>query len=167
MAGDNTRMTFKPRKDYAGVLMQQGRVTLDADWNELVEALDRRLRAEIVDTIGRCVYSRETPDAFHIALSGGNLTIGRGRAYVHGLLVENHGADPTEYDPVLGEVRGTQPVDYDKQPYLPDAAAIAPLPTSGTFVVYVDAWQREVTCLEDPDLVEKAIAVDTSTRLQS
>jgi hypothetical protein len=167
MAGDNTRMTFKPRKDYAGVLMQQGRVTLDADWNELVEALDRRLRAEIVDTIGRCVYSRETPDAFHIALSGGNLTIGRGRAYVHGLLVENHGADPTEYDPVLGEVRGTQPVDYDKQPYLPNAAAVAPLPTSGTFVAYVDAWQREVTYLEDPDLVEKAIAVDTSTRLQS
>ena len=26
--------------------MQQGRVTLDADFNELVELLDRRLRAE-------------------------------------------------------------------------------------------------------------------------
>ena len=55
MAGDYTRATFKPRSDHAGVLMQQGRVTLDADWNELVELLDRRLRAETIDIIGRCV----------------------------------------------------------------------------------------------------------------
>jgi Family of unknown function (DUF6519)/Right handed beta helix region len=167
MHGDYTRMTFRPRKDPAGVLMQQGRVTLDADWNELVELVDRRFRAETVDALGRCYVSKETPNAFAIALSSGALTIGGGRAYVDGLLAENHGADPAEYDPVLGEVRGTAPLKYEDQPYLPDAGAIAPLPTGGTHVVYLDAWEREVTYLQDPNLVEKAIAVDTATRLQN
>lgn len=44
--------TFDARKNYAGVLMQQGRVQTDADWNEQVqackrenEALKMRLRA--------------------------------------------------------------------------------------------------------------------------
>src|SRR4051812_22557359 len=164
MAGDYTRATFDPHRDHAGVLMQQGRVTLDADWNELVELVDRRFRAETVDALGRCYVSKETPNAFAIALSGGTLTIGPGRAYVHGLLAENHGADPPEYDAVLGEVRGTAPLKYEDQPYLLDAANIAPLPTTGTgtYVVYIDAWEREVTYLQDGDLVEKAIAVDTA-----
>ena len=153
-----------PERDHAGVLMQQGRVTLDADWNELVELIDRRLRAETIDIIGRCVVPLETPDGFRIGISGGTLTIGRGRAYVHGILAECHGADPQVYDPVLGEEHGTKPLDYEKQPYFPNPA---PLPTSGTHLAYLDVWRREVTALENPDLVEKAIAVDTATRLQT
>jgi hypothetical protein len=167
MAGDYTRMTFRPGKDHSGVLMQQGRVTLDSDWNELVELIDRRFRAETVDIIGRCTVPSETPDGFHVQVAGGVLTIGPGRAYVHGLLAENHGADPQEYDRVLGELRGTQPVAYDKQPYFPNATAVAPLPTSGTHVAYLDVWQREVTHLEHAQLIEKAIAIDTATRLQT
>ena len=167
MAGDYTRMTFKPDGDHSSVLMQQGRVMLDADFNEQVELLDRRLRAEVVDTLARCVTSKETPDAFLIAVAGGSLSIGSGRAYVHGIMVENHGAAPLEYDPILGEMRGTEPLDYADQPYLPDAAAIAPLPQSGTYIAYIDVWEREITCLEDPDLVEKAIAVDSAARLQN
>ena len=34
MPGDYSRNTFDPRRHYSGVLMQQGRVQLDADWNE-------------------------------------------------------------------------------------------------------------------------------------
>ena len=164
MAGDYTRRTFTSAKDHSGVLMQQGRVTLDADWNELVDATDHRLRAEIVDTLGRCVFSRETPDAFLIALSGGALTIGRGRAYVDGILAENHGAGAAAFDPVLAEDFGVDPVDYLKQPYYPNPD---PLPATGTYVAYLDVWQREVTALQDPDLVEKAIGVDTATRIQN
>jgi uncharacterized protein DUF6519/parallel beta helix pectate lyase-like protein len=167
MAGDYTRVTFDPHRDHAAVLMQQGRVTLDADWNELVELIDRRLRAETIDIIGRCVVPKETPDGFKIGLGGGTLTIGQGRAYVHGILTECHGADPTVYDPVLGEVHGTEPLAYEKQPYFPNAAAVAPLPTTGTYLAYLDVWRREVTALEEPELVEKAIGIDTATRLQT
>lgn len=34
--GDFTRDTFTPEKSYSRVLMQQGRVQVDADWNEQV-----------------------------------------------------------------------------------------------------------------------------------
>ena len=52
MKGDFTRDTFDRTKHYSRVLMQQGRVTLDADWNEqtaillhyLAHAGFRRLR---------------------------------------------------------------------------------------------------------------------------
>ena len=164
MAGDYTRMTFTSAKDHSGVLMQQGRVTLDADWNELVDATDHRLRSEIVDTLGRCVFSRETPDAFLISLSGGALTIGRGRAYVDGILAECHGAGVAAFDPVLADDFGVDPVDYLKQPYDPNPD---PLPATGTHVAYLDVWKREVTALQDPDLVEKAIGIDTATRIQN
>jgi Family of unknown function (DUF6519) len=163
MAGDFTRRTFTPGKDHSGVLMQQGRVTLDADFNEYVEIVDRRLRAEVVDMLGRCVFSRETPNAFLIGLSGGALTIGRGRAYVDGLLAENHGGKPFAFDAVVGELCGSAPLDYTQQPYHADPSP----PSDGTYVVYLDVWRREVSYLEDPDLLEKAIAVDTAARAQS
>lgn len=172
MGGDYTRFTFTPKSDYAGVLMQQGRVLIDADWNEFVELLDRRLRAETMDIIGRCVVPRErpgiVPTGFQILVSGGNFTIGRGRAYVDGLLAENHGSTPAgvvpEFDRALAEERGTQPLPYNDQPYLPDAPA---LPGGGPHLVYLDVWRREVTPLQDPNLVEKAVGVDTATRAQT
>lgn len=167
MPGDYTRVSFDPRDDFSGVLLEQGRVTLDADVNEQVDLVDRRLRAEVVDTLARGVISRETPNAFLLAVAGGDVTIAPGRALVHGLLAENHGAPPIEFDPVLGEQRGTTPIAYADQPYLPDAATLAPLPSTGTHLAYLDVWPREVSCLEDPAIVEKAVAVDTTTRRQT
>lgn len=165
MGGDYTRFTFDPRDNHAGVLMQQGRVQLDADWNELVEIIDRRLRAETVDIIGRAIVPRETPDAFRIEADAGTFTIGPGRMYVDGLLAENHGTGDPEFDPVLAETRTPDAVRYDEQPYLPNPPA---LPSAGPHVVYLDVWQREVTFLEDPDIMEKALGgVDTAARLQT
>ena len=37
MSGDYSRKRFNPEKHYQGVLRQQGRVDLDADWNEYVD----------------------------------------------------------------------------------------------------------------------------------
>lgn len=169
MPGDYTRFTFDPFADHFGVLMQQGRVTLDADFNELVEILDRQLRVRTLDTIGRCVVPRETLDGFRIQVAGGDLTIGRGRAYVHGLLAENHGTGDREWDPVLAEQRGTEPTPYDAQPYFPDPPpfAIGGPNDPAAQLVYIDVWQRELTHVEDPDLVEKALGVDTAARVQT
>ena len=41
--------------------MQQGRVLLDADWNNQTEINLRRQRAQTVDSIGRAVVPTETP----------------------------------------------------------------------------------------------------------
>src|SRR5690606_33139754 len=115
MSGDYSRERFKARENIAGVRMQQGRVQLDSDWNELVDVVDRRFRAETIDLVGRepdpdfqgvAVYPRQTPEAFEIDLTAGEITIGRGRMYVDGLLAENHGAGDVEFDRVLEETRG-------------------------------------------------------------
>ena len=72
MSSDISRQRFNPTNDFQNVLMQQGRVQLDADWNEWNEILDRRWRSETIDIIGRCVVPLETPDGFEIQLSGGS-----------------------------------------------------------------------------------------------
>ena len=170
MAGDYTRFTFKPQRDYSGVFKQQGRVDLDADFNEYIELTDRHWRSETLDIVNHCVVPNTTADAFLVTPTAmGAFDIGVGRMYVDGIQVENHGLPPLEFHQDLGELVGTNPVPYADQPYLP-----APLPPplaaapNTTDLVYIDVWQREVTVLEDPSLREIALGgPDTTTRIQS
>ncbi|CAG9170121.1 hypothetical protein LMG23992_01470 [Cupriavidus laharis] len=169
MAADFSRVRLNPLLDYAGVELKQGGVLLDADANELVAVIDRRLRALASDTLGRATVSSTTPDAFKITATAGTLQIGKGRMYVDGLLAEHHGAasgDPAKraFDSLMAETVYTDPGTYGAQPYLPGAPA---LPTAGRHLVYLDVWNREVTHLEQPDLVESAVAVETSSRVQT
>ena len=168
MGGDYTRWTFNPVKDYAEVLKQQGRVDLDADWNELAEIINRRWRAETMDIIGRAVVPENTPNAFFITPTGpGQFNIDIGRMYVDGLLAECHGGPPLQYDASLGEMQGTKPVPFNQQPYYPNPSPL-PSTASATDLVYLDVWQREVTAIQDPDIREKALGgPDTATRLQT
>lgn len=50
--GDFSRSFFDRARHYSAVWMQQGRVQLDADWNEQNELLAHRLRTEAIDLIG-------------------------------------------------------------------------------------------------------------------
>jgi hypothetical protein len=172
MGADLSRLRFDSLSDHAGVVLQQGRLLLDADWNELVSILDRRQRASTADLhsngpapgkAGVAVVPRTTPDAFKVTLSGGALTIGRGRMYVDGILAENHGVGDLAFDPLLAEQQHTDDTPYADQPYGP----VPDLPTSGTHLAYLDVWEREVTSVEDPDLVDPAIGVDTTAVTQT
>ena len=96
MSFDSSRFTFNPRRDFLGVVMEQGRVQLDSDWNEWQAEFARRIQAGTLDILGPSAYPVNiTPNAFQITAtsgSGGNqITIGAGRYYVDGLLAENHG----------------------------------------------------------------------------
>jgi hypothetical protein len=173
MGADISRVRFDPLRDYAGVVLQQGRLLLDGDFNDFVALLDRRLRAETSDLTsfgpdpneaGVAWVPRQTPDAFKVTATGGALSIGRGRMYVDGLLAENHGTDTTGFDPLLSEPTGTADTSYLAQPYWPTPA---PLPAGGSHLAYLDVWQREVTHLEAPELVEVAVGVDTTARWQT
>lgn len=174
MGFDNSRYTFNPWNDYFGVVMQQGRVQLDSDWNEWLAEFVRRIHAGTVDILGPAGVPSTTPYGFKINAyqdaAGNHITIGTGRMYVDGLLAENHGpVNLAQWDPALAEWSTTSPgaaeidVDYINQPYLPGAT----IPGNGPFLVYLDVWQREVTYLEDLSLVDKAVGVETTGRLQT
>jgi hypothetical protein len=173
MSFDISRFTFNPWKDYLGVVMQQGRVQLDSDWNEWLAEYSRRIQAGTLDLLGLTGVPSTTPYGFKIKAysSGQQITIGTGRIYVDGLLVENHGSiGGAQWDSALAEWSGAPPgaaetdvPDYTSQPYLPGAT----VPGNGPFLVYLDVWQREVTYLQDVNLVDKAVSVDTTGRLQT
>ena len=177
MAGDYTRDTFDPFKLFSGLHKQQGRVSLDSEFNEFENILDRRDRAEMYDVWGlwgAAIVPLTTPNAFQIAVNGaGQLTIGIGRVYVDGILAECFGdiSNPltTVRDDHLGGIDGSGPVIYDQQPffYQPNYPALSG--TSGVInLVYLDVWQREVTVFEDDRLREPALnGPDTATRVQT
>lgn len=167
MSADFSRVRIDPLAAFSGVELQQGRVLLDADFNEQVAIVDRRLRALASDVLGRATASQTTPDAFRLTPAGAGFTIARGRMYVDGLLAENFGrAFSTErvFDPLLSETRYSQDLHDDEQPWLQPPP---PLPTSGRHLIYLDVWERELTAVERPALQELALGVDSSTRRQT
>lgn len=153
MTGDYTRNSFKPRKRFSAVLEQQGRVQLDSDANEGGDILRERVRLLSLDNFGPVgVPYLTTPDAFKLGLIPGappNLSIQPGRLYVDGL---------------LAELFADEAATYASQPFLPDPPAL-PL---GNSLAYLDVWEREVTYVEDPELLDVALGgVDTTARLQT
>ena len=180
MSFDNSRYTFNPFNSYSSVVMPQGRVQLDADWNEFLAEIARRIQAGTLDIVGRAVYSKATtPNAFYISPSSAPwvVNIGQGRMYIDGLLVENHGPTPGAWDPALTElsgspqpappsITGTPNIPYTSQPYFPGATP-PPSTAAGSYVFYLDVWVRAVTWLHDPSIVDPAVGIDTSGRLQT
>ncbi|MDQ3248356.1 MAG: DUF6519 domain-containing protein, partial [Chloroflexota bacterium] len=156
MKGDFTRSTFEPANHYSGVRMQQGRVQLDADWNEQIDITAHRVETETVDVIGEC---GAPIDHAGFALlptldSSGQptLAISAGRYYADGLLCEN------DAEGLLAD-----------QPDLPALAGQTVTPTTpGLYLSYLDVWQRHITVLEDARIREVALnGPDTATRTKT
>lgn len=147
MAGDFSRLTFDPTKHYSGVRWQQGRVQLDADWNEQADIADHRIRIGLTDLVGPSGAPADNA-GFQLSVVNGAPTAGRGRYYVGGLLIEN------EADVALAA-----------QPDYPGSALST---NAGIYLAYLDVWQRPITALEDPSLLDPALGgVDTTTRLKN
>lgn len=169
MKGDFTRSTFDRTKHYGSVRMQQGRVQLDADWNEQMDITAHRVETEALDLIGPCGGPLHH-DGFHVvaditALNAeekarpenqnplalapkGDFYISAGRYYVDGVLCQNEHIVP-----------------FLKQPDLPNAK---PLAQSGVYFAYLDVWSRHVTALDDSYIRESALGgPDTATRVKT
>jgi Family of unknown function (DUF6519) len=157
MHADVTRTTFEPALHYTRVLMQQGRVQLDADFNEQVALLLYAFRTFARHVIGP--HGGPQFDAgFEITPeeSAGELTdlgIGVGCYYVDGLLCENRRAADDKDGP-----------SYFHQPDLaldPECDELPDLP----FLVYLDAFEQHVPVPADPFIREVALGqADTATR---
>ena len=171
MKGDFTRFTYDRSKHYRSVVMQQGRVQLDADWNENLSIQSHLLRTLTRDVVGECGVPVHV-DAFKIGLPGTidplkpDFTIsagpqGQGRMYAGGSLCEIE--NDTTYL--------TQP-DWSSAPAGTSLANLGPLPlgplTAGqprTDLVYIDVWLRTISAIEDPHIREVALGgPDTAER---
>ncbi len=95
MKGDFSRLTFIEKKHYSAVLMQQGRVQVDADWNEQQAINRHRVETEARDVIGPCGVP-QSGGGFKIASTpdGSDLFISSGRIYVDGILGELEAETP-------------------------------------------------------------------------
>ena len=93
MKADFTRDTFDPLKHFSRVVMQQGRVQLDADWNEQTAILLHTIRRLASDLLG----SNPNPDGGFlptpIPKRTDDFEIAAGSFYVDGILCEA-GASP-------------------------------------------------------------------------
>jgi hypothetical protein len=170
MQGDLSRHTFDRRKHYDSVRMQQGRVQLDADWNEQSDILHHHVETETRDLVGGCggplhgagfhvvtALTDLTPDeqklpANHPVLQMPPLQtnqldffLSAGRYYVDGILCENERLVP-----------------FTAQP---DVLDPAPIVANDIHLIYLDVWRRHITALDDPQIRESALGgPDTATR---
>ena len=176
MKGDFSRRTFQANKRYSSVRMQQGRVQLDADWNEQVEIQQQFSRTQNVDIIGQSGVPREAPDSFRIVPKEGDgrsLVVTPGRIYVDGILCE------------LDKEIVLRPEDFPQK--FRDQLTGSPLTNQGpkttdgvtqtlgqsgpnfniAALVYVEVWERLITAVEDPTIAEVALGgPDTAARTQ-
>lgn len=169
MKGDFSRRTLTPNA--TRVLMQQGRVQLDADWNEQVAIDAWRLRRFIADALGRHGGPKDRLGYALEAIEGadGDFSIGAGRYYVDGWGCENQRADrryTTQDDlPGLKPLASNEslwPVHYAVWGGVaPDNAPA----TSDNLLVFLDVWERHVCAGEDERLLDVALGgLDTATR---
>ncbi len=160
--GDFTRDTFYPLKYFSRVLMQQGRVQLDADWNEQADILLRLIRHLAKNLIGPQGGPVDGAGfAITVASTNNNLLIGTGDYYIDGILVENR-VENEDVDDKGNPI----PYAYNTQPYYTPPTPL-PLKNPDYYLVYADVWEQQITYLEDAGIREVALGEsrpDTATR---
>lgn len=180
MHGDFSRRTFDSADGYRAVLLQQGRVLLDADWNEQADITAHHDETRTADIVGRSGGPVPEPGATGVAALGpfaisaadgstpnatawADLRVTPGRYYVHGVLCESGPVDDVGWPltdqphlPAIGRGAGASPG-------LPE-----PTGAQDRYALYLDVWTRHVTAQEDPALREVALGgPDTTTRAQT
>ncbi|MDT8999152.1 DUF6519 domain-containing protein [Paucibacter sp. APW11] len=153
---DLSRLAFDPRKHYAGVRLQQGRVLTDDDFNDAA-AIDaeenRRTRLHTIGAYGS-PDSGFLPTGFTLSNGRCDFTLSNGQLYLGGLRLEMGSAD-----------RFSAQKDWLSF----NAAVDAPLPpadgSTRKDLVWIEAWQQAVSAVEDSELFEPALGgPDTGTR---
>jgi hypothetical protein len=170
MSGDFTRDSFDPEKAFTRVLMQQGRVQLDADWNEQVSIFWHFLQTFTRDLIG-AYAGPESNCGFGVLAAGdfplgepsqitaeeqrrlqesirdaGDFLIGPGDYYVDGILCTN-----------------PQLLHFSKQSHFHHSLLLGN--RGFPYLIYIDAWEQEVFDAEDDSIREVALGgADTAGR---
>ena len=165
MKGDFARVTFDPARHYSQVFQQQGRVLLEADWNEQGHIQLHLLRALVKDLIGPCwapgtgfaiadtstdANGKTTP----LALT--DWTLSPGHFYADGVLCELEQActlAQQPYRPTPDYGIGDGKSGFENPP--------------AQFALWLDVWERHLCAIEAPAIAEVALdGIDTASRAQ-
>ena len=152
MYGDFSRLTFNRARSYTAAWSQQGRMQLDADFNEQTAILLDWMRTLATDFMGPAGGNHDTA-GFEVTIDGsGELSLSAGHYYVAGIRCEIPAPGP------------------DGNPPLPTYAPVhLGIPATGTYLVYLQVWERSVNALQEPELLEPALGPttpDTTIRTQ-
>lgn len=180
MKGDFSRISFDPHKHFTRVLQQQGRVQLDADWNEQAAIFLHYYRSLAADLIGPhggpadelnvdgMVEKRNL--GFAIATDAGtyNELSDPERESLANLLRDSDKNGPLLIGKGRYYVNGqlAEAEDFYSLYQQPDY----PWPPNeklqpGRYFIYLDIWERHITHLDDSSIREVALeGADTTTR---
>ncbi len=162
MAGDRARVSYDPTRKWRGLVAQQGRVTVEADWNEAAAIGAERDRLTTLDVVGPAGtpdggYSvTAVPAGSPAPATPGDLQIGPGTLYLGGERLDldaavTYSAQPDWLD------SSTDPLWVP--PAVPDADG------TGNELVYLLATEQQVSAVEDPALADVALGgPDTMAR---
>jgi len=154
MKGDFSRWTTPNAKvqGYAGLLMQQGRLYTDADWNECVQIQVQRSESALEDIIGK-TGTPKNKNGFEITKSTDGFNISSGHYYIDGVLVNN--PSNTTYQEQL------ERNNIQEQPLseILDGESLV--------LIYLEVTKIDITAQEDSRLIDPALnGTDTATRIK-
>ena len=174
MSSDRAKISYDEKQQYRSVIMQQGRVTLEADWNEQGQIVAEEIRQEALDFVGP---SGTPDDGYAVSKVGSgvfDLSVSPGTLYVGGLRVS---LGQALSDDRPGEFRDMesqtvkQAWSYSNQPEWLDHAGDldwVPVPDGkpdANEYVYLLLREQEVSAVEDSALREVALGgPDTAAR---
>jgi hypothetical protein len=155
--GSGAKISYDPTQQYRAVVAQQGRVTLEADWNEVHQIANEELREETLDFVG----ASGTPDnGYEVMIEGtqSDFATTKGTMYVGGLRVFSDKAiqysDQLDWLDYSGDPDWVKPGPPSKEQPIHE-------------LVYLLLREQEVSAVEDSALLEKALSSpDTTQRLR-
>jgi hypothetical protein len=172
--GNYSRNTFDIVKHYVSVRLQQGVPLVDADWNEMEDIRRFELQAFLKWFVGDGVpYGNDGFNIISIAFPAfGDITANVGDFVIQGgngkgagyCLVDGMEALIEENTTYINQELYNNPVRATawKVDNLPPLA----VSTNRTDLVFLDVWEREVGALEDKELINDDIGIETAVRLK-
>jgi len=155
MASDRARVSYDPSRKWRGVIAQQGRVTVEADWNEAAmigEERDRQVALDVIGPVGTpdrgYAVTAARPRGERSGSAPGDLRIGPGTLYLGGERLDlteqvRYVAQPDwldhSTDPMWRAPRARRDEDIRHE------------------LVYLLAAEQEVSAVEDPALADVAL----------
>ncbi|HFE44354.1 MAG TPA: hypothetical protein ENJ18_02525, partial [Nannocystis exedens] len=152
---DISRHLLQPEKHYSGLRLQQGRIILDSDFNESAMIAGEDQRLVVADVVGPHGSSDDGFKVASVSLIDYDFTIVAGSYYVGGLRL----------------VLGADETFLAQQDWLQSSRSDVSLPTLPNVLrddlLYMVAWEQEVSGVEDQEIVEQALGgPDTSVRVR-